>query len=174
MPKPLPDAEILDHLFAFEAGVGILIWKPRPREMFNSDMAFHRWNGAYAGKAAGRITSSGYRNIKVMGEAFQAHRLIWKLVTGEDPGEIDHKNRNKLDNRMENLRVVSRSENMRNKGVNANNACGEKHIHWMPKLQRWTVQLMVPGKGQRQLAWCKTLGEAVAVRNRLYLEYGYK
>lgn len=170
----MPSVEILDQLFTYEASTGRLIWKLRPREMFGSDMAFHRWNGAYAGRVAGRTTSSGYCNIKIMGEGFQAHRVIWKLVTGEDPGEIDHKNRDKSDNRLDNLRVVSRSENMRNKGVTANNACGEKHIHWMPKLQRWTVQLMVPGKGQRQLAWCKTLEEAVAVRNRLYLEYCYK
>lgn len=174
MAKPLPDIETLRALFDFDCEAGTLIWRPRPREMFRTNAQFHRWNMSYSGLLAGRITGAGYRNIKIMGEGFQAHRILWKLAYGREPGEIDHINRVKADNRISNLRVVSRSENMRNKGVTINNACGEKHIHWMPKLKRWTVQLMVPGKGQRQLAWCKTLEEAVQVRDRLYAELGYK
>ena len=48
---------------------------------------------------------------------FQAHRLIWLMVTGEDPGdlEIDHKNRDPKDNRWDNLRLSSRSQNCANK-----------------------------------------------------------
>lgn len=148
-------------------------WRPRPREMFGTDMNFHRWNNAYAGTEAGRITAAGYRNVKVQGAAFQAHRIIWKMATGQEPGEIDHINRDKLDNRMANLREASRSVNMKNKGQHPKNTSGHKHIHWMPAIKRWTVQLVVPGKGQRQLAWCETIEEAVQVRDRLYKELGY-
>ena len=141
--------------------------------MFASDMQFHRWNGAYAGREAGRITAAGYRNIKIMGGAYQAHRIIWKMAHGDEPREIDHINRDKSDNRIDNLRAVSRSLNMRNKGRTANNTSGEKNIHWMPRLNKWTVQLVVPGKGQRQLAYCATIEDAVAERDRLYQELGY-
>ena len=173
MAKPLPNAELLKSLLGYKEEDGTLFWRPRPREMFSTDINYLRWNSEYPGTVAGRVTRAGYRSIKVMGEAFQAHRIVWKMVTGEEPGEIDHINRDKLDNRFANLRNVSRSVNMRNKGLDANNTSGHKHIHWMPRLQRWTVQLTVPGKGQRQLAYCETIEEAVEVRNRLYEEFGY-
>lgn len=173
MRKTLPTIAILEQLFECDADEGILIWRPRPREMFGSNMNFHRWNKAYAGTQAGRVTAAGYRSVKVYGEAFQAHRIIWKITTKEEPGEIDHINRDKLDNRISNLRVVSRSVNMKNKGLTSNNTSGHKHIVWTPRTKRWTVQMSVSGKGQRQLAWCKTMEEAVEARNRIYQELGY-
>lgn len=173
MPKPLPEVSVLRELFDFREDSGLLLWRERPRELFKSQMQFVRWNKYYAGSIAGRLTTSGYRSIKIFGEAYQAHRIVWKLLTGRDASEIDHINRDKLDNRPKNLREVTRSANMKNKGFHPNNTSGHKHIHWMPRLQRWTVQMVVPGKGQRQLAWCKTIEEAVEVRNRLYDELGY-
>lgn len=173
MPKPLPDAVILEQLFDYDAASGVLFWRERPRDMFGSNMQFHRWNGAYAGKPAGRVTASGYRSVKVQGEAFQAHRIIWKLATGQEPGEIDHINRDKLDNRLSNLREASRSVNMKNKGRHPKNTSGHKHIVWFPRLKKWMVQLSVPGKGQRQLAYCDTIEEALMERERLYSEMAY-
>lgn len=173
MTKALPEAETLNQLFDYRAASGLLFWKPRPREMFTSAMQFARWNKYYAENLAGRVTRAGYRSVKIFGDGYQAHRIIWKMVTGGEPGEIDHINRDKLDNRMANLREVTRSENMKNKGLIASNTSGQRHIVWMPRLRKWTIQLTVPGKGQRQLAWCDTIEEAVEMRDRLYTELGY-
>lgn len=67
-------------------------------------------------KPAGTLKSSGYIQIKVNNKVYLAHRLAWFLHYGEWPeGEIDHVNRDKADNRIENLRVCTRSENGHNR-----------------------------------------------------------
>lgn len=62
----------------------------------------------------GSIDKDGYLIIKIKGKQYKAHRLVYAYFNNEFPkGEIDHINRNKLDNRIENLRVVSRIENIK-------------------------------------------------------------
>jgi hypothetical protein len=68
------------------------------------------------GAVAGTQHSRGYIVIGLDGMNYKAHRLAWLHVHGEWPtGEIDHINGNKTDNRITNLRIVSRSENMVNR-----------------------------------------------------------
>lgn len=73
--------------------------------------------GSYAvGTIAGSLNKSGYWQIGVCGRTYTAQRLAWYYAHGEWPDDdIDHINRDKLDNRLINLRVVSRSENLRNR-----------------------------------------------------------
>lgn len=54
--------------------------------------------------------------------------------------EVDHINRNTLDNRLINLRIVDRKQNMNNIGIRADNKSGYRGIHWNKEKQRWTVQ----------------------------------
>jgi hypothetical protein len=63
---------------------------------------------------AGSIDSSGYQQIRVDGRLYLAHKLAWLYVFGEWPEEIDHRDRNKLNNAIGNLRQASRFLNMQN------------------------------------------------------------
>lgn len=71
---------------------------------------------AKAGDRAGSFNkSTGYRVIRVSGKRYKEHRLVWLLCKGEHPkNQIDHIDRNKTNNRIENLRDVSMSANLRN------------------------------------------------------------
>ena len=71
--------------------------------------------GEPAGSVAGYVGGSGYILISIDGKRYHAHRLAWLIVTGAWPrGDIDHINGIRTDNRIENLRDVTRSVNMQN------------------------------------------------------------
>jgi hypothetical protein len=69
----------------------------------------------------GSIDKDGYLIIKVKGKQFKAHRIVWLLHHGIFPKrEIDHINRNKLDNRIDNLRESNRQEQVENRDYQPN------------------------------------------------------
>lgn len=73
----------------------------------------------------GSYDKDGYLIIKVKGKQFKAHRIVWLLHNGSFPkDEIDHINRVRNDNRIENLREVNRIENIKNTTQKANEKTG--------------------------------------------------
>lgn len=68
-----------------------------------------------AGQPLGGVAPHGYVQMCLNGKHYYAHRLAWLYVHGDMPKEIDHINRDRSDNRILNLRVVSRSENNMNR-----------------------------------------------------------
>lgn len=63
----------------------------------------------------GSLDKYGYLIIKIKGKQYKAHRLVYAYFNNKFPdGEIDHKNRCRTDNRIENLRVVDRQMNINN------------------------------------------------------------
>jgi hypothetical protein len=72
-------------------------------------------NSVKIGDMAGYITPYGYISISINRKRQQAHRLAWFYIYGEFPKyDIDHINGIRHDNRIENLRLATRSENMQN------------------------------------------------------------
>lgn len=64
----------------------------------------------------GSLDKDGYLILKIKGKQFKAHRIVWLLCKGEFPAsEIDHINRNRLDNRIENLRESNRQQQVENR-----------------------------------------------------------
>jgi hypothetical protein len=112
----------------------------------------------FAGGLSGR-----YRVIGYQGKACKAHRLAWKIMTGEwPPAEIDHKNLDKIDNRWQNLRLASRSENSSNKSIGVSNTSGVKGVSWHKGRRHWRAQIKINGK-TKALGGFKTKEEAQAV-----------
>jgi hypothetical protein len=67
------------------------------------------------GKRAGRVGAHGYRQIAMNGKKLYEHRLVWEMHNGPIPDgmEIDHINRIRDDNRIENLQLLSHQDNLR-------------------------------------------------------------
>lgn len=82
-------------------------------------------------------TRSGYFTAHFKGKVYYVHRLIWKMVNGVDPIQIDHINMNKQDNRISNLREVNRSQNMCNTRKHRDNTSGVKGVSYSAKKNRW-------------------------------------
>ena len=78
----------------------------------------------------GTLDKDGYLIIKVKKRQFKAHRIVWLLNYGEFPkSELDHINRNRIDNRIENLRESNRQEQVENRYVPPNPQTGAVGIY---------------------------------------------
>ena len=146
MAVPLPDQAFLQECFDYHRKTGALIWRHRPREHFATQKAWNFFNQRYAGEPAGGISLAGYRLIYITGTGrFWAARIIWRLVTGDDPGphEMDHKNRCRDDDRWRNLRIATRAQNMQNKSAHADNHSGLKGVSLDRRRGNWKAGIQV-------------------------------
>lgn len=73
------------------------------------------------------------------------HRQIAGLVHG-DKLDCDHRNMNTLDNRRENLRVATRSQNQANRGAQRNSTSGMKGVYWRELHKKWNASIRVNGR----------------------------
>lgn len=99
------------------------------------------------GQMAGSIHQYGYRHITWMGKSHKAHRLIFMLHHGFMPQEIDHINGDRADNRIENLRSVTRSQNQYNKRPQRNSS-GYRGVTWHKKTGKWLVRVGLNNKNK--------------------------
>ena len=104
-------------------------------------------HGKSTGSIAGTIKSdSGYRVIKIKGRAIYEHRLIFMWHYGYFPKIIDHKNRNRSDNRIENLEDSNASKNAMNSGIWKTNTSGYRGVTKHTKNNSWIGQTWINGK----------------------------
>jgi hypothetical protein len=100
------------------ASDGLLFWKNRPRDDFLTDRDFKRWNTLYSGKRVGLYDSNGYRVFKMTVRGivryFYHHRVVFALINGFFPPEVDHADMDRSNNSHGNLRAANKSLNMRN------------------------------------------------------------
>lgn len=115
--KILPSQAYLHECFYYNTDNGLLYWKERPLHHFTDKNKQHIFNKNYTGSIAKtRDSKSGYLYVTLFGKSYPQHRIIYKMIEGVEPKHIDHINRKRNDNRAFNLRSVTHSENMLNRG----------------------------------------------------------
>ena len=143
--KPI-DVSRVRELFGYAEGG--LFWKASKGRAKQGDKAY--------------INSMGYKVLKFDGTAYLEHRLIWAWHHGECPEFIDHIDNDPTNNRLENLRPASFSENMRNAKLGKKNTSGVKGVYWCKAKKKWKAVLTYNGK-QNYLGRYKDLAEAEVV-----------
>lgn len=145
--RDLTQTEI-HRLFDYDTATGDLIWRERPRSDFKNEHGMNIFNSQNAGKVAGSVDEKGYRIIGISGKPYKSHRIIWILYNGLIPEGmmIDHINNDPLDNRICNLRLASRSENMRNRGAQSNNTTGVKGVSFHKASGKYMASICIDGK----------------------------
>ena len=91
---------------------------------------------AKKGKIAGCL-SKGYYRIRVDNFLYLSHRLAWLYVHGTLPEFVDHINRISTDNRIENLRPVTKAQNQQNHGISKTNKSGYVGVSWDKARNKW-------------------------------------
>ena len=113
---------------------GSLYWKISPAQ------------NVPVGRQAGYETSLGYRMIRFNKQSYFEHTLIFILFNDYRPTEIDHINGIRNDNRIENLREATSSQNQYNTKLLKRNTSGVKGVNWHKTSKKWEVRIGVNNK----------------------------
>ena len=161
--KILPDRAYLRLRLGYDPATGVFLWRIRPADHFADQAKGNTWNTRYAGKPAGFEHGQGYRQIAINDVKFMAHRVAWLLVYGEPvPQEIDHIDGNRANNRITNLRAVTRAENLANSKMRANSS-GAKGVYFDRQRGKYQAHIMHQYK-YYHLGRFDTFEQAVAAR----------
>ena len=168
--EPLSPALVREFL-NYDAEKGTLSWKKRDRKHFKSDRAYTVFNSRYSGL---ELSVKDKRNqVYLSGRIYMVHRVIWCHVYGEWPEKnlvIDHINGDGKDNRIQNLRLVTQSENNKNLSRYKSNTSGV--IGVSKKRGRWVAQIKKNYK-QIFLGSFDNLGDAIAARKEAEIKHGF-
>ena len=126
------DAAMLHELFEYRDGN--LYWKVAKARNIK------------AGNKAGHLNYHGYVTITINQKHYAAHRLVYIMHYGCVNSDIDHINGIKNDNRIENLRLASKSQNNQNTKLRKNNTSGVKGVSWHKQNKKWRVCIRLNGK----------------------------
>lgn len=167
-----PSQEEIKEVLNYNPETGIFTWKAKSLSQCKNKRCFTMWKTKYEGKPAGSLNNR-YVTIEINKRPYHVHRLAWIYVYGYDPiEEFDHKNRNKKDNWIDNLRFVTRSQNNQNKGLQKNNVSGVCGAFWSEYHKKWVAQIKV-NNIPHHLGLFKEFNEAVTARRNAEIKHGF-
>ena len=177
--KTLPPVEVLHECFQYKDGY--LYWKERPLSHFGSPRAQKISNTRHTvGSAAYGIGLNNYFILQFAYKgkpcSFLMHRVIWAMHYGEIPdnAQVDHKDTNPQNCKIENLRLATHAKNMMNSSMPVTNTSGVKGVCRSPTVGKWMAYLSHKNK-QICLGTYNSIAEAEVVvtnaRNKLRQEF---
>jgi hypothetical protein len=165
-------AEILRELLDYNPDTGNFIWKERT-EKHGSGRAIRSWNARYAGRPAFvHFDYGNYLRASIFGRFHSAHRVAWAIINGDPvPDFLDHIDGDRRNNRIHNLRPVSKAENSRNRGLRSDNTSGRSGIY-VTKSGTFKARIFANGRDQH-LGTFKEFEEAAAARKQAEERFGF-
>jgi hypothetical protein len=144
----------LKELVNYDKDTGIFTWKKRTS------------NRIKVGDIVGNFHKSGYIEMRVGGTRCLAHRFAFLYVHGYIPKLIDHIDRNKKNNTIDNLREATYGQNTLNSKIRSDNTSGAKCVYFDKRNNSWEVKI-----GNKYIKKYKTLEEAKHKAEEIRKEY---
>jgi len=142
-------------------------WRPRNRKWFATDRSCATWNTRFSNKRAlTSINNTGYFAGTVCNKPILLHRAAWAICHDYWPELIDHVNRDRMDNRLVNIREADDRLNAFNRKIRTDNVSGIVGVTWDQRLMKYRVEF-----GKTYLGLATTLREANEIRNVAEREY---
>ena len=156
--------EEVAKLFTYDREAGVLYWRIR-----NGN---HTRRNYVAGSIKG--DNDGYRHVRIKGKTYKEHRIIMMLCFGHIPenAEIDHINHVRNDNRMVNLRFVTRRENQRNQSLSSKSTTGVTGVTFYKNRNKYRAQIEV-NRETIYLGMFDTLEGAAEARRQADKEFNF-
>lgn len=143
-----PDLSYIDRILQYNNDTGDLIWK------YREDRG-KTWNTRFSGCVAGAINQPSKKKqykrrvLNIDGQMIKAHHIVWILNTGAWPSqEIDHIDRNPLNNRFDNLRLSDRFEQSENSKMRSDNKSGVTGVFFDKVAKKWRAEIFSNGKNK--------------------------
>jgi len=165
----LPPPSFIREIMSYDTKSGFLYWKHR------KDMP-KNWNTRFANEKV-KPNSANCSSILYNGNRFYMgyHRLIWCHYHGKWPESnlvIDHKNGDHYDNTIENLRLVTHTENNKNSSTPKDNTSGHIGVYWAKSMRKWQVQIGLNRKNIH-IGYFKNKEDAIKARKDAEIKYGF-
>jgi hypothetical protein len=148
----------LRELFTYDPDTGVLTRR------------ITRAANAKAGDVVGSVDGKGYLHVNIDDRFIRVHRICFFMHHGYLPPLVDHRNRNRKDNRIENLRDASPKQNIANSALLRTNSSGYRGVSRNSKSGKWHAQIKLNGK-QTYLGRFDTPEEAYECYKRAAIEH---
>ena len=125
------------------------ITKDYLQELFeykNGNLYWKNTKGRVIGGSVAGTKSHRYWQTCIDYKIYRNHKLIWIHHNDTNPEAIDHINGDTFDNRIENLRGCTNSQNQFNRKKNKNNISGIKGVSWSTQKNKWRTRLVIKAK----------------------------
>jgi hypothetical protein len=127
-------AQELHAFLRYDRKTGALYWRVQPARCVAK------------GSPAGHLHPSGYVMVQIQGKIHGAHRLVWKMHYGEDPDTIDHKDGVRHNNKIANLRSVTRTKNLQlHRKTRRDSSTGLLGVSYRRDCGKYQARLQVDG-----------------------------
>ena len=132
----LPPQELLLEHFEYNPDTGVVtLIKARST---NTDIN-------KVGNPVGTLSNRGYLIVCLNNKRYLLHRIIYKMVTGEEPTFVDHRDGNPMNNKWTNLRSATQQQNNSNTTLRSDNTSGLKGVSWNKSSQKWKSTICKDG-----------------------------
>jgi hypothetical protein len=165
---------IIQSSLGYEPSTGLFVWQERPLSQFLTENHYKIWHSRFVGKPAFTTKAKGgYLSGRINSKTMMAHNVAWIWVYGAYPvHRLDHINRDRSDNRIENLRDVPHSENMKNAGISSANTSGRTGVSFNAAAGKWIASIKVDGV-QRHLGRFSEIEPAIHARISAERKFGF-